>query len=247
MKRIIYIIAVLSMILVFAFPLSISAEEIDTEQPSDAIITEDVAANEEILSGEDVIEEIVLEAVEEEPEHNIFTRLYEAFCEYKTEVFTLGSGGILLILSIIIKKSLNGGLASVLAKSDLSRERQEAMIVGLNEMIDGYNEIKEQSAYVKAKIASFEAAVERVETTNNTVDTKLAEMFATLTELMVKEMRQNTELMEVLSTVYTNNEAIPQGIKDFVSLMRTENVKLVQEASELTAPTKEGTEGGEAV
>lgn len=249
MKRIIYIIAMLTMCIMLMCPITTSAEELDVSVP----------APDEITSGEVTLDEGVdaivgeLTVIEEEEEkHNIFTRLYEAFCDNKTEVFTLGGSTILLILSIILKKDLGSsskkivsGISSVLSKSDLSSERQEAIVVGLNEMIDGYEEIKQQSTYIKDKILSFESAVERVESSNSEVNTKLTEMFTVLVHLISKEMRQNTELMEVLSTVYTNNEAIPQGIKDFVSLMRTENVKLVQEASQLT--NKDSAEGGETV
>ena len=241
MKRIVYFIMIFAACVMLVCPLSISAEEIDNapvfevEMPEGATVTESAEA-------------------EEEAKPNIFTRLYEAFCDNKTEVFTLGGSSILLVLSLILRKDLGAssktivnGIASVLSKSDLSSERQEAIVGGLNEMIDGYEEIKAQSTYVKDKIESFEAAVERVEASNSAVDTKLAEMFTTLTELIVKEMRQNTEVMEVLSTVYTNNEVVPTGIKNFVSLMRSENVKLLQEASQLTSKDNATTEGGEAV
>ena len=230
MKRIIYIVTIFTLLFIMVFPLSISAEEIDTEYGYE---------NEE---------------KEENEYSNIFDRVYEAFCENRNDVFTLGGSAILLILTFILKKQVSSssktivnGIENVLKDSGISTERQEAIVSGLNEMIDGYEEIKGQTEYVKGKIEEFKSAVERVESSNSAVDAKLAEMFTTLSELIVKEMRQNTELMEVLSTVYTNNEAIPQGIKDFVSLMRTENVKLVQEASELTTATKDTTEGGETV
>lgn len=242
MKRIVYIITVFTLLMMFICPLSISAEELDAEQ-----ITEVELPAEEVVSSE-------AETEAEESDVNIFTRLYEAFSNNRSEVFTLGGSTILLVLSIILKKELGtsskaivNGISSVLKNSDVSAERQEAIVGGLNEMIDGYEEIKGQTEYVKNKIEEFKSAVERVESSNSAVDTKLTEMFTILTELIVKEMRQNTELMEVLSTVYTNNEAIPQGIKDFVSLMRTENVKLVQEASDLTTTAKETAEGGEEV
>ena len=254
MKRIIYIITVFSLFLMLACPLSISAEEIDTAQigdtsdPVEETVSDAVEAEETTTVPADKITD------EEDTNTNIFTRLYEAFCDNKSEVFTLGGSSILLILSIILKKELGSssktivnGIADVLKNSDISTERQEAIVGGLNEMIDGYEEIKGQTEYVKKKIEEFKEAVERVESSNSAVDAKLAEMFTTLTDLIVKEMRQNTELMEVLSTVYTNNEAIPQGIKDFVSLMRTENVKLVQEASEITTAAKDISKGGEEV
>lgn len=238
MKRIVYFIMIFAACLMLICPMTISAEEVETDE---AFVIE---------NSENVP---VSEPAEEEAEPNIFTRLYEAFYNNRGEVFTLGGSAALLVLSLILKKDLGAssktivnGISSVISKSDLSSERQEAIVGGLNEMIDGYEEIKGQTEYVKNKIEEFESAVERVESSNSAVDTKLTEMFTILTELIVKEMRQNTELMEVLSTVYTNNEVVPHGVKEFVSLMRTENVKLLQEASQLTSNTV-ATEGGEAV
>ena len=48
---------------------------------------------------------------------------------------------------------------------------------------------------------------------------------------MDKEIAQNGEVMDVLSSVYTNNKALSQGVKDYVALKRAENVKIMQEAA----------------
>ena len=37
------------------------------------------------------------------------------------------------------------------------------------------------------------------------------------------------EIMDVLDSVYVNNRALSQGVKDFVALKHSENGKLVQE------------------
>lgn len=240
MKRIVYFIMIFAAFLMLVCPLTISAEEVATEAAFEVEIPEDTVAT---------------EPVEEEAEPNIFTRLYEAFCDNKGEVFTLGGSSILLLFGFLLKKQfgtsskdLANGIASVISKSDISAERQEAIVGGLNEMVDGYEEIKQQSTYVKGKIEEFIDVVNRVESSYSLVDSKLTEMFTVLVDLINKEMLQNTDLMEVLSTVYTNNDAIPKGIKDFVSLMRSENVKLVQEASQLTTSKESSdSEGGEAV
>ncbi len=241
MKRIVYFIMIFAACVMLVCPLSISAEGIDNapvfevEMPEGATVTESAEA-------------------EEEAKPNIFTRIYEAFCENKTEVFTLGGSSILLVLSLILRKDLGAssksivnGIATVLSKSDLTSERQEAIVGGLNEMIDGYEEVKHDTAYVKKQIEEIKLISDRVEASNTAVVEKISEMFSVLVGLINKEMLQNSEVMEVLSTVYTNNDSIPKGIKDFVSLMRSENVKLVQEASQLTSKETATTEGGEAV
>jgi hypothetical protein len=238
-------------------PLAISAEE-GTTNPSDEII-ETEETSEEVLEDDDsgtAIEGTEVEITTDETENtddaktaNIFTRLYEAFINNKSEIFTLGGSGILFVLSMLLKKdlgtsskSLANTISSVLAKTDLSAERQEAIVGGLNEMIDGYENIKQQSDYVREKMGEFDEAVKSVVNSNKEFETKVTAMFELVMNLIDKEIIQNAEVMEVLSTVYTNNGAIPKGIKDFIALKRSENAKIVQEAATIchTEPPKDG-------
>lgn len=177
---------------------------------------------------------------EPEAEPNIFTRLYEAFTSNKTDIFTIGGSAILLVLSLILRKDVGAtsknvvdGIARVLSKTDVSNEKQDAIVGGLNEMVDGYNEIKSQSEAVKKEIDRFGTQINDIIKSNESLEVKVDHFFTIIVSLMDKEILQNAEVMEVLSSVYANNQALPQGIKDFVALKRTENAKLVQEASVL--------------
>ena len=256
MKRIIYILTVFTLCFLMISPLAISAEE-GTTNPSDEII-ETEETSEEVLENdsETAIEGTEVEITTDETENtedtktaNIFTRLYEAFINNKGEIFTLGGSGILFVLSMLLKKdlgtsskSLANTISSVLAKTDLSAERQEAIVGGLNEMIDGYENIKQQSDYVREKMGEFDESVKSVVNSNKEFETKVTAMFELVMNLIDKEIIQNAEVMEVLSTVYTNNGAIPKGIKDFIALKRSENAKIVQEAATIchTEPPKDG-------
>ena len=198
--------------------------------------------------------------VEPEKEPDIFTRLYEAFMGNKTELFTLLGSGVLFVLSMILKKDLGAssakmveGIAKVLSKTDISDEKQTAIVGGLNQMVDGYNEIKTESAEMKEKLEGvcstiqkdmqgFADEIKTVVESNAALDSKIENLFNVVIALMDKEITQNAEVMEVLSAVYENNSALPQGIKDYVALKRTENAKVVVEAGEIIHKDGEASE-----
>lgn len=213
MKRIIYYLLVFVTLFALVGSVSAFADEVDTDT------------------------ETITEEVTETVEPTIFTRLYEAFEENKTNVFTVASGAILFIFSILFRKDVSvsskvivDGIAKVIAKGDLTEEQQNAIVGGLNEMVDGYNDIKLQSTIVKDRIDEF--AVEMGDITKT---------ISVIIALLDKGIHQNAAIMDVLSSVYVNNNALPQGIKDFVSLKRTENAKLVHEAAVLEQKTEGGT------
>lgn len=185
---------------------------------------------------EPVDEAIVTE--ETESNETIFTRLYEAYLGNKSEVFTVGGSALLFVLGMFFKKSSTAsakqivdGIARVLAKTDLSDEKQNAIVGGLNEMVDGYNDIKLQSTILKQRVDEFAADMSKVRDTNVSLEEKIDHFFTVMVSLMDKEILQNATVMEVLSSVCANNDDLPKGIKDFVSLKRTENAQLVHEAA----------------
>lgn len=217
MKRIIYFLLVFAVLVSFLCNVVAFASEVE-ETPTETVE--------------------VPETPVEEPD--LFTRLYEAFADNKSDVFTLGGSAVLFVLSIILKKDLGNtskhivdNIARVLAKTDISDEKQNAIVGGLNEMVDGYNEIKEQSAEVKAQMQDVANQIDKITVSNASLETKIDEVFNVIISLMDKEILQNSEVMEVLTAVYSNNSAVPKGIKDFIALKRTENVKLTSEATAL--------------
>ena len=254
MKRRIYILTIFVLCILMIANLSVSAEEGTTvpEETLDIIETEENTETvPEEIPTETVTEDTNAEIAPEETETtNIFTRLYEAFTSNRNDIFTLGGSGILLVLSIILKKdlgasskSLSNTISSVLKKTDMSVERQSAIVNGLNQMIDGYEDIKAQSDYIREKMSEFDESVKSVVNSNLEFESKMMAMFETVMNLIDKEILQNAEVMEVLSTVYSNNGAIPKGIKDFIAIKRSENAKIVQEAATLCH--QESPEGGE--
>ena len=235
MKRIIYILW--AFILMFALIGAVvsSAEELPEVAEDEAV---------EVISPTD---EVVIEPSEEEEHETVFTRLYEWFTESKTDVFTLGGSAVLFVLSLILKKDMGAtakktvdGLAKVLSKADLSDEKQDAIVGGLNEMVDGYNEIKAQSEEVKACMADVTSQISAITSSNSALEDKIDNVFNVIVSLMDKEIMQNSAVMELLSSVYSNNAALPQGIKDLVVLKHSKSEKAAQEAAIII----NGDEGG---
>ena len=220
MKKIVYFL-ILTLCFSMIFSVAVSAEEAQTGDTPAA------------------------EVVDTESEVTFFARIYEAFINNKTDVYTIAGSVALFVLSIILKKDLGtssrsivDGIATVLTKTSISEKQQEQIVGGLNEMVDGYEKIKEQSDETALKMTEI------VES-NKALDAKITEAFNLIVTLIDKEILQNAEVMDVLSSVYVNNKAITQGVKDYVTLKRTENAKIVQEASALIHT--DAIKGGEAV
>jgi hypothetical protein len=240
MKRIIYILW--AFILMFALcGVVSSAEEASVDEAPEVV-------DDETVEVAPPVEETVIETPAEDEHETVFTRLYEWFTESKTDVFTLGGSAVLFALSLILKRDMGStakktidGISRVLSKADVSDEKQNAIVGGLNEMVDGYNEIKNQSEEVKICIAEVTSQIATVTQSNASLEAKIDNVFNVILSLMDKEIMQNAEVMEVLSSVYANNKALPQGIKDFVALKRSENAKLVQEAAILVHKDEGGT------
>lgn len=238
MKKNIYILLTLVITLSLALPVVAYASE-PTEEG------ETPSSSEVIMPDETV-------------DVDVFTRLYEAFIGNKTDVFTLLGSGVLLVLSIILKKDLGAvatkiidNIAKVLSKSDVTEQKQSAIINGLNEMVDGYDEIREKSAtmqedikyvsdLIKSDMEHISKEFTEVVSSNVELDAKIDKLFSIVISLMDKEIAQNAEIMDVLTSVYENNDALPQGIKNYVALKHAENTKIVQEASTILHSKEEG-------
>lgn len=211
MKRIIYYL------LVFVTLFALVGSVVALADEGEAEITETTEATEETVT--------------ETEEANIFTRLYEAFQENKTNVFTIASGAILFIFSLIFRKDVTvsskvivDGIKNVIAKSDLTEAQQDAIVSGLNEMVDGYNDIKLKTDIVGTQM-------EDIARSNASLEKKIEDVFNVLVSLIDKEILQNATIMDVLSSVYINNEVLTKGVRDYVMLKHAENAKLVQEAA----------------
>lgn len=232
MKKILYIMISVMLVFVLACPIVSSAE---------GDLPEEVVPEAEIS---------VTVETEAETEPNIFTRLYEAVTDNKTDIFTILSGGILFALSLILKKDVKSvanstisGIGKVLAKTDLTEERQNAIVEGLNGMVDSYDAIKKQSGEIVSAFSDFQAQIDEIKGSNKSLEDAIAKISDTIVKLMDTEIMQNAEVMDVISSIYLNVNSLPQGVKNYVMQKRAENAKLVDEAHHLL---KDETKGGES-
>ena len=193
MKRIIYFVAVLTFIFAFTCSMVAFADEVETVPEATTETTE--SSPETTPPVESVTE------APEAPKPTIFTRLYEAFTSNKTEVFTLGSGAVLFILGLLSRKDagvtarkLIDNIANVLSKTDLSNEQQSAIVNGLNEMVDGYNDIKSRSAAMESELRDFAFIMGNLAKSNDNLQTKLDHVFDVIVTLMDKEIMQELQL-----------------------------------------------------
>lgn len=172
------------------------AEEIgaagSTETPQEAetlVIDEPVGAD-----------EVVSPPEQSEPQHTVFTRVYEYCTNHKTELLGLVGDAAIFVLAIFVKLFVDKKIKSIIydlsvVKGDASETAtaQTSVVSSVNGMIDGYNQMR----------ASYEK-YESVEDDRN--------------RLVGAVMVQNTALLEILTTVYVNNKNLPQGVKDIVNL-----------------------------
>lgn len=213
-KRILLIFAcVLSVIMLCASPLTCFAAEGDadteistTEEPAE---TPSEAITEEAPAVGDT-------PTENEP-HTLFTRVWEYCVENKTEMLGLAGDAVIFILAIFVKlrndkktKNITEVLGVIKGDASGTANSQTSVISSVNDMITGYNEMRQ--SYDK---------YESVEDDRN--------------RLVGAVMVQNTAILEILSTVYVNNKNMPQGVKDLVNLKYANCLKALGDDETLRA------------
>lgn len=146
--------------------------------------------------------------------NDIFSRVWEFVEANKSEVVSAAGSALLLIAGAISKagnskenKKLGEQLNIIQGDTQGTTKAQSSIIDVVNQMIIGYNEMKESNGYLK----------------NGYEDMKSAYEINALKEddrnrLIGAVMVQNTALLEILSSVYVHNKNLPQGVKDLVVL-----------------------------
>ena len=190
------------------------------------------ATNEPTETDETVTEEVGAE------ETDIFSRIYEFWQSNEAEIITVASSAVLIVLNVFLR----------LSNKALDKGQTNA-IGGINQLIEGFNVMDTDLATIKAEFVSLVGALKDVveqigelKASDTSFAEKIAETNSIIQGLVEKELLQNTALMEVLSSVYVNSNALPQGVKDLVVLKRTENMRIVEEANEIAHPTSGGTD-----
>ena len=274
MKKIFYILLCLFIITVlvaspvvcFAAEDSITDESVIETPENVAETPENVTKDEPTVTqpSDRVENETDADAVLEEPESDIFTRIYEFVTNNKTDIFSVTGSLALLVFGFITKKgsstnaaSVKAMLTSVKGENAEINKNQNAIVNGLNQLIEGYDNInnlctsmfekyKEMfNVFLKMRESNSELSEDLKKSYNELAEQLLASS-STLKNLLEKEMTQNSNIMQVLTSVYTNSKALPQGVKDLVQLKYSDNLKLVAEEKEIVSKSDDKTTSGGA-
>lgn len=146
--------------------------------------------------------------------NDIFTRLWEFIEANRSEVISAAGSGILLIAGAISKaanskenKRLGDQLNIIQGDTQGTTKAQSSIIDVVNQMIVGYNEMRESNGYLKSGYEDMKTAYELNALKEDDRN-----------RLIGAVMVQNTALLEILSSVYVHNKNLPQGVKDLVVL-----------------------------
>ncbi len=124
-----------------------------------------------------------------------------------------------------LKAMTDALLASVELKTTNNTESNAEVIKAINALIAKYNEVQDYILSLDKYIAQFD----NKELTRDTICNEMATLGKTI--------------LEILATVYANNQNIPQGVKDFVTLKYASALKAENEIAALQIQTEDS--GGE--
>lgn len=168
----------------------------------------------------------------EEIDYNtIFTRIWEFVEANKTEVVSAAGSGLVLIVSAIVKaanskesRKLSELLNAIQGDTQGTNKAQSSLIGVVNQMISGYNVMKESNDYLKTGYEDMKTAYEINATKEDDRN-----------RLIGAVMVQNTALLEILSSVYVHNKNLPQGVKDLIILKYANAMKALSDDEILCA------------
>lgn len=162
----------------------------------------------------------------EEIDYNtIFTRVWEFVEENKTEVVSAVGSGLVLVVNAIIKSANSkenkklGELVNTLQEdAQIKNKVQTSIVDAVNQMISGYNVMKDSNDTLKLGYADMKEAYEINATREDDRN-----------RLIGAVMVQNTAILEMFATIYVHNKNIPQGVKDLVILTYANTLKALDD------------------
>lgn len=162
--------------------------------------------------------------------HTFLSRVQEWFENNLSEFF---SGATLVtafstVAAVIVswrknkklKAATDALLAGVQEKTDSNTEVNGKVIEAINQLIEKYNAVQEYILALDKKELTRDAVCEEMATFGKTI-------------------------LEILATVYANNQNIPQGVKDLVTLKYSQALRAENNVLALTEPTEDDGGGGE--
>lgn len=200
----------------FIFPMTVNAEEptmdavesVEIETMAEAPAPEHETTAPEAPSSAGSLKQM---------RNTLFTRIWEFFCSYSNETISVGGSTVLSILFLVLRHSTSKSskeskreMKSIKGMVTETNESQTEVESAVNNMIDGYNEMK--------------AAYDLYGSTDGERNRIVGAVLAT-----------NTAILEILTTVYVNSKNLPQGVKDIVNLKYANCLKTLEDDKKLIA------------
>ena len=202
-KRTQWVLALLAVLLISIMPFTVSA----TEGVADTI---EVSIQAEEITDVTSSEEGGSENGGGFDLQMFYSRIWEFANKNRSDLLSLAGSAAIAIFTLIAKRSSDKKSSAIsrelqFVKNDASSmsASQGSVINTVNNMIDGYNEMR----------LSYEK-YEGVEDDRN--------------KLIGAVFVQNTAILEILTTVYVNSKNMPQGVKDLVNLKYAKCLKSLE-------------------
>lgn len=163
------------------------------------------------------------DATDETIENNtLFSRLWEFFVKYRSEIITVIGNSILFITAVYVKiknkkgaNEINNILKAIKSETGSNASSQDNVVNAANQLIEAYNKMEVEYKKMREAYEKYgETEIDR-----NKIIGALAAEIATV--------------LEILSTVYVNNKHLPQGIKDLVITKYANCLKALERDEEL--------------
>lgn len=149
--------------------------------------------------------------------NTFFTRMWEFVENNKTEVISAAGSGLVLVVSAIIKAA-NSKTAKQTSEQLVSLMKDTGSVVDvINQMIVGYNSMKDSNEHLEHGYANMKAAYE---------ENALKE--DDRNRLIGAVMVQNTAILEMFASIYVHNKNLPQGVRDLVVLKYANTLKALE-------------------
>lgn len=157
--------------------------------------------------------------------NNIFTRIWE-FVEANKSECVSGVGSLILLIAggaaeIAIEKMNKKHSEQLGLLQEDSRAKNNilsAIVDAVNQMITGFNNVKNSSDHLKKGYDEMRAAYELNATKEDDRN-----------RLIGAVMVQNTAILEMFARIYVHNKNMPQGVRDLVILTYANTLKALDD------------------
>lgn len=150
--------------------------------------------------------------------NTFFTRVWEFVENNSTAVISAAGSGLVLVANAIMKAA-NSKSAKQTSEQLVSLMKDTGSVVDvINQMIVGYNSMKDSNEHLEHGYADMKAAYEANALKEDDRN-----------RLIGAVMVQNTAILEMFASIYVHNKNLPQGVRDLVILKYANTLKALDD------------------